>query len=390
MSAALSVLLLEDDPSSIRLFTRKVQSAPVEIAVKDVRNKETFLRALEANQFDCIVIDYTLPDINGIEALRIVNEMLPGTPSIIYTGSVGEEKAVECMKEGAMEFLLKTNSIRLVPAILSVVNQKRDHEARVRAEEAQKKSEERFRALAETSTAAIFIFQGERLTYINPISEKITGYTHDELMGLNVLDIVHPDFKNEMRERGLARQRGEDVPARYEFKIIDKNGRERWLDFAVTSIPYEGASAGLGIAFDVTERKKIEEQLQDSEQRYRTMFEANPHPMWVYDIDTNKFLTVNDAAIHRYGYSKKEFLSMTIKDIRPQDDIPDLEKHLKKRKQTGGLDEAGIWRHKNKNGEIMEVEVMTHTMDFDGHHAKMVLATEIKKQKLAKKKKNNF
>jgi len=84
----------------------------VEIAVKDVRNKEAFLRELETPHFDCIVIDYTLPDINGIEALRLVNEMSPGTPTIIYTGSVGEEKAVECMKEGASEFLLKTNSIR--------------------------------------------------------------------------------------------------------------------------------------------------------------------------------------------------------------------------------------------------------------------------------------
>ena len=115
MSAPLSILLLEDDPSSIRLFTRKIQSAPVEMNVKDVRNREAFLRELETPHFDCIIIDYTLPDILGIEALRLVNQLAPGTPTIIYTGSVGEEKAVECMKEGASEFLLKTNSIRLVP-----------------------------------------------------------------------------------------------------------------------------------------------------------------------------------------------------------------------------------------------------------------------------------
>ncbi|RPI04971.1 MAG: response regulator, partial [Ignavibacteriae bacterium] len=105
MSTALSILLLEDDPSSIRLFDRKIQSAPVEMKVKDVRNKESFLRELETPRFDCIVIDYTLPDINGLEALRLVNELAPGTPTIIYTGSVGEEKAVDCMKEGASEFL---------------------------------------------------------------------------------------------------------------------------------------------------------------------------------------------------------------------------------------------------------------------------------------------
>jgi len=94
VSTVLSILLLEDDPSSIRLFTRKVQSAPVEIAVKEARNRETYIRELELSKFDCIVIDYTIPDITGIEALRLSKEMSPDTPTIIYTGSVGEEKAV--------------------------------------------------------------------------------------------------------------------------------------------------------------------------------------------------------------------------------------------------------------------------------------------------------
>jgi len=128
------------------------------------------------------VIDYTIPDITGVEALHLLKDMSPDTPAIIYTGSVGEEKAVECMKEGASEFLLKTNSIRLVPAILSVVNQKREREARLQAEEAQKQSEARFRSLAETSTAAIFIYHGEKFVYVNSAAEQLTGYSNDELL----------------------------------------------------------------------------------------------------------------------------------------------------------------------------------------------------------------
>lgn len=212
MSTALSVLLLEDDPSSIRLFSRKVQSAPVEIVVKEARNKETFVRELEMSQFDCIVIDYTIPDISGIEALRLSKEMSPDTPTIIYTGSVGEEKAVECMKEGAAEFLLKTNSIRLVPAILSVVTQKREREARLHAEEAQKQSEAQFRALAETSTAAIFIYQSEQVSYVNPASEQLTGYTRDELLHKTFWELVHPDHCEMIQQLRLAQQGGEKGP----------------------------------------------------------------------------------------------------------------------------------------------------------------------------------
>jgi PAS domain S-box-containing protein len=387
MSAALSILLLEDDPSSIRLFTRKIQSAPVEMIVKDVRNREGFLRELETPHFDCIVIDYTLPDILGIEALRLAHECAPGTPTIIYTGSVGEEKAVECMKEGASEFLLKTNSIRLVPAILSVVSQKRDREARERAEEAQRQSEARFKALAETSTALIFIYQGERFTYVNTASKQITGYTEEELLTIKFWDLVHPDHREMVHQRGLARQRNENVPTRYEFKIITKDGRERWLDFAASAILYEGVPAGLGIAFDVTDRKLKEEQLQASELRYRLLFKANPHPMWLYDVDTLQFLEVNDAAVHYYGYSREEFLSMTIKDIRPEEDHQALMNHLQRTIEHDGFNEAGTWRHRKKNGEIIEVEIISHTLEFNGRNAKMVLATEMTKQKQKGKKK---
>ena len=204
MSAALSILLLEDDPSSIRLFDRKIQSAPVEMMAKDVRNKEAFLRELESPRYDCIVLDYTLPDITGIEALRFVKELAPGTPTIIYTGSVGEEKAVECMKEGASEFLLKTNSIRLVPAILSVVSQKRDREARERAEEAQRQSEARFKALAETSAAVIVIYQGEQFTYVNSALKQITGYTEDELLNMKFWELVHPGLSRDGSSAGIS------------------------------------------------------------------------------------------------------------------------------------------------------------------------------------------
>lgn len=262
MSIVLSILLLEDDPSSIRLFTRKVQSAPVEIVVKEARNRATFIKELELSKFDCIVIDYTVPDISGIEALRLIKEMSPETPTIIYTGSVGEEKAVECMKEGASEFLLKTNSIRLVPAILSVVNQKREHEARLHAEEAQKQSEARFRSLAETSPAAIFIYQGEKFVYVNSAAEQLTGYTNEELLHKTFWELTHPDHIEMIKHRKSAQQRGESVPSRYEFKIITKDKTERWLDFAASSIQFEGSPASLGIALDMTNQKKLEQQVR--------------------------------------------------------------------------------------------------------------------------------
>jgi PAS domain S-box-containing protein len=101
--------------------------------------------------------------------------------------------------------------------------------------------------------------------------------------------------------------------------------------------------------------------------------------MWIYDIKTLAFLDVNDAAVQRYGYSEEEFLSMTIKDIRPPEDIPSLLENIAK--VTKGLDIAGTWRHIKKDGTLIHVEIISHTLTFLGKRAEMVLALDITQRK---------
>lgn len=121
--------------------------------------------------------------------------------------------------------------------------------------------------------------------------------------------------------------------------------------------------------------------LQESKARYRELFQANPLPMWIYDLETLRFLAVNDAAVAHYGYSREEFLSMTIRDIRPAEDVPGLLTHLKQGKD--GLNTAGIWRHRGKDGSLIDVEISTHTMMHNDRRTKMVLANDITERKRA-------
>jgi diguanylate cyclase (GGDEF)-like protein/PAS domain S-box-containing protein len=124
-------------------------------------------------------------------------------------------------------------------------------------------SEARFRRLAETAPCAIVIYQGERFSYVNEAALAISGYTREEFLRMSFWDVVHPDMRELVAERGRARQRGEDVPPSYEIKIVRKDGEERWLSFSAGRIDFGGAPAALGAAFDVTEKKRAEEQVRE-------------------------------------------------------------------------------------------------------------------------------
>ncbi len=115
--------------------------------------------------------------------------------------------------------------------------------------------------------------------------------------------------------------------------------------------------------------------LAASERRYRQLFEANPRPMWVYDLDTLAFIDVNDAAVGHYGYTREEFLGMTIADIRPAEDVPDLLRNVAE--VTEGVDFAGTWRHRTKDGRIIVVEITSHVLEHEGRRAELVLADDV-------------
>ena len=145
----------------------------------------------------------------------------------------------------------------LVGALIDITERKR-------AEEALRESEEKFRVLAETSPTAIFLFQGEMIIYANPATERLFGYSAEELLQMRFWDWAHEDFREMVRASGLARQRGEAVPGRYESRFVTKAGEDRWLVVSAGLIEYHGRPAGVASFLDITEIKRIEVQLRDS------------------------------------------------------------------------------------------------------------------------------
>ncbi|SEJ71521.1 PAS domain S-box-containing protein [Cyclobacterium xiamenense] len=200
---------------------------------------------------------------------------------------------------------------------------------------------------------------------------------------LVLLDLTLPDKSGEELIKEILRLAGK-VPVVVLTGYVDRN-------FAIKSIAL-GMSDYLvkdeihpdilsrSIVYSI-ERKKVFNRLEQSELRYRELFHLSPLPMWVYDQDSLRFLDVNEAAIQSYGYSRSEFLSMTIADIRPEQERKKMYEAVEEGKAIPGLRSAGTFLHTKKNGQLITVEISSNRISFDGVPAKLVLANDVTQKK---------
>ena len=200
---------------------------------------------------------------------------------------------------------------------LHLVSHLHDITERKLADKALQESEGKFRTLAETVPVATVIFQGANVRYVNAAAASITGYTREELCAMHFWDVVHPEYRALLRERGLARQRGEEVPAHDEALIVTKSGETRWVDFSAAMIDFEGGRAVLGTAFDVTEHKRAEEMLRENERLVRdqatwlqSILNSLGEAVVVAD-EKGKLLYINPVAERLHGRG--------LADIAPED-----------------------------------------------------------------------
>ena len=248
MSKRLHILHLEDEPDFAELVRSLLAQDGLDAEVKRVMDRAGLEQALAEGNIDLVISDYHLPSFNGLEALKIVRQKYPDLPFILVSGTIGELAAIESLKAGATDYVIKQKPERLASAVRRAIQE----------------AEER------------------------------------------------------------------------------------------------------------VQLRKAEADLRASEKQYRLLFQDNPNPMWVFDLESLAFLEINAAAIQHYGYSREQFLRMTVADIRP----PEKNRHHEN--AVSDVAERGlVWRHRKKNGALIDVEVIWTPMAFRGRFAALTMATDV-------------
>jgi len=220
---------------------------------------------------------------------------------------------------------------------------------------------------------------------LNPSWERVLGFSIAELTERRRADFIHPEDR-EATAKEIARLQQGEVTLAFENRYLCKDGSYKWLLWNAVSAP--GQHVIYAVARDITGRKHAEAELRESEERYRKLFELNPQPTWIYDRETFRFLAVNKAALQKYGFTSDEFLSMTIQDIRPAEDVAALLKSVAA--LNDGQHEYGVWRHRKKDGSIIAVEITSYSFSFDGRPADFVIAVDVTERQRAEQERQKF
>lgn len=266
--SALAVLLVDDNPDDRALVRRELEREFPGVEVTEARDAGELEGSLEAGAFDVVITDYRLNWTDGLEVLRRVKERWPDIPVIMFTGTGGEEVAVEAMKYGLDDYVIKTPAhYRRLPAAVASALERGRGRAAVREHEeavaALAESEARFRALFESAQVGICITDRTgRILEVNSAYEALLGYTSDELRGTTFFEYTHPDDVSENRRLF---ERWADY--RLEKRYVRKEGQIVWVDLASATVADANGVPQLafGIAIDITQRKLLEERLLHSQ-----------------------------------------------------------------------------------------------------------------------------
>lgn len=385
----LRILINDDISSDAERMKDELCRAGFDFVTTRVETREAFLAALRDFLPDVVVSDFSLPGFSGLQALKLAKEHDPVLPFIFVTGAMNEETAVECMKAGADDYVLKDHPVRIGPALRTALEKRGALLEKLRAEELLVVSERKFRAIFENANDAIFLLEGDVFIECNPMAERMFAASREQLLHRGPLDFSPLEQPNGVASSQLAADRFRATRGgahqSFEWRYRRADGAPFDVEVVLSPVEIEGKPLVMAMVRDITGRKLMEQDLREGEERYRrlsqqfnALLDAIPDPLllqskgleivWANRAATN-FIGENDT-----GSAERHCYTLLHRTTAPHDGCPVLESF-----RTGMPAKNIIPLPDDRTWEVRAVPVMGETGEVENVIELCRDVTEIRK-----------
>ena len=378
MNNGLVILTVEDNPSDLFLLEHMLRSSGLEI--HQLYSTDTIAgayRLLQEREIHLVLLDLSLPDSWGIHSYMQLKPVVQKIPVIILTGLSDTKVALEAIKEGAQDYLVKSE---LTEGLLAKTIQYSLE--RTRSLEYLRESNERFNTVVKATNDAIWDWDiaAGKLSIVGDTFQQLFGHDMTGAVSPEALwqEVMHPDDLRRVVAK-LDRVIGEGSASKWEdeYRLRKSGGEYSYVHDRGYIIHSAGPVRMIGAIQDITARKRSEEIILASEERYRQLFYKNPFPTWIFDPDSLQIMEVNDAARENYGFNREEFGRLTMRDLHAEGEADQFMAELQQKNQGKLGAGARLWHHHNKWGRVMIVEITSHPMDYFGKACVQVIVNDV-------------
>jgi PAS domain S-box-containing protein len=356
VKSPLRILYLEDDPKDAELVQAKLEAEGVACEVTRVETRADFLASLEQDGFDLILADHSLPSFDGISALKLAVENRPEMPFIFVSGTMGEEVAIEALKIGATDYVLKTRLARIVFSVQRALREGRQRAERAFAEEALRRSEAYLsgaQRLSQTGSVGWKVSRGE--LYWSEETYRIFAYDPSTKPTVELfLQRLHPEDVARVKEI-VERAAQDKKDYEHKYRLLMPDGSIKYVHFVAHALTdVSGDIEYVGAVMDETAAKKAEEALRLSEEQWRDVFENNPIMYFMVDA-AGKVMALNPFGAEQLGYRVDELVGQPVLCFFYEADRAEVETNLAHCLEQLGRGESWEFRCVRKDGTVLRM-----------------------------------
>ncbi|MGM0405082.1 MAG: PAS domain S-box protein [Thermoplasmatota archaeon] len=323
----LSISIIDDNPDDRTLAIRELKKEFNNISINEITNRSELDEILEHGDFDLVITDYRLRWTTGLEVLKKIKSQYPDIPVIMFTGTGTEEVAVEAMKIGLEDYVVKSpkHFMRLPVSVKRAIEQREEQKE---AEEAVKKSELKYKAIFENTGTKSFIFDGnDIIEIVNNQFEKMSGYSRDEIAGKASWKefVVEEDYEKFMEFISSAKEKEESSPEYFSVEFVNRYNDKRNVLTSLNTIPETDKL--VCSMLDITKFKETMEALTASEEMFRVAFEDSPIGIMLISLNY-EILEVNRSLCDLFDLSEGDLIKRKCDEIIPQNEFSKLKETL--------------------------------------------------------------